>query len=321
MTRGATIQMLNRQRYQSNNRNKGKSLLEFPKDYVVFDLETTGMRSSDSEIIEIAALKISNGIIIDQFEELVKPSKPISKMITNLTGITNSMVKDQKKILDVAQAFDSFVGKHVVVAHNANFDVNFMYDNFEKYDIGTFDNDFVDTLRLSRFLINDSENHKLQTLINYFSFEDIGAHRAMADTFNTHKLLLELKSLHKKNPNAFVPKRRVFQTLNLDEINSKAPLEDIDKNNPFYNLNICFTGIMNNFTKQEIGQAIANLGGILQNNVTMNTDVLILGDVQKQIKMYGSKSRKHKQVLQLQEKGQNIRIFEEHELIKIINNK
>lgn len=302
-------------------RKKGKSLLEFPKEYIVFDLETTGMKSSDSEIIEIAALKVLDGKIIDKFDELVKPSKAISRTITNLTGITNSMVKDKNTILTVGKAFDSFVKDSILVAHNANFDVNFMYDNFEKYKIGKFDNDFVDTLRLSRQLIKDSANHKLQTLISYFNFDDIGAHRAMADTFNTHKLFLELKDLYKENPDAFYPKRKVFQRLNLHEIKSQRTLEDINQTSPFYNRNICFTGIMNSFTKQEVGQMIANLGGILQNNVTMNTHVLILGDVEKQIEMYGSKSRKHKQVLDLQEKGKDILIFEEDDLVKLINNK
>lgn len=303
----------------NGERKKGNSLLEFPNNYVVFDLETTGRVSYSDEIIEIAALKILNGKVVEEFNQLVKPSSSINNMITKLTGITNSMVKDQNNILVVGKEFDSFVGEHIVVAHNANFDVNFIYDNFKKYEIGIFNNDFVDTLRLARHLVKDSKNHKLQTLISYFDFDDIGSHRAMADTRNTYKLMLELKELYAKNPEAFLPKIKRFDTLNLNEIESENATDEIDEENPFFNLNVCFTGIMNNFTKQEIGQEIANLGGILQNNVTLKTDILILGDVQKQIDMYGSKSIKHKRAIELQDNGQEIKILEEKDLIELIN--
>lgn len=295
--------------------------MRFVDEYVVFDIETTGVSNAYNDITEISGVRVSHGKIVEEFSELVKPRKPISRKIAELTGITNAMVKDKPSIEIVGKRFQTFVKDSVVVAHNANFDVNFMYDNFIKYDIGVFNNDFIDTLRLSRYLIKDSDNHKLSTLIDYFGFESIGSHRGMPDALNTHKLLLELKDLHEANPNAFNVKRRTYQSLNLDDIKMEDSMQNIDTHNPFYNQNICFTGIFNNFTKQEIAQTIANHGGVLQKIVNNQTDILILGDEKKQIQMYGSKSIKHRKVLDFQNQGKPIKIFDEEDLIKFIKQK
>lgn len=295
--------------------------MKFVDEYVVFDIETTGVSNAYNDITEISGVRVSHGKIVEEFSELVKPRKPISRKIAELTGITNAMVKDKPSIEIVGKRFQTFVKDSVVVAHNANFDVNFMYDNFIKYDIGVFNNDFIDTLRLSRYLIKDSDNHKLSTLIDYFGFESIGSHRGMPDALNTHKLLLELKDLHEANPNAFNVKRRTYQSLNLDDIKVENSMQNIDTHNPFYNQNICFTGIFNNFTKQEIAQTIANHGGVLQKSVNFQTDILILGDEKKQIQMYGSKSIKHRKVLDFQNQGKPIKIFDEEDLIKFIKQK
>lgn len=292
--------------------------MEFSDDYVVFDLETTGLSSDVAEIIEIAGLKICRGEIVEEFNELIKPTQPINEFITDLTGITNFMVENKGNISIVGEKFSSFVGDHIVVAHNANFDINFIYDNFLDHNIGIFNNDFIDTLRLARCLVKDCKNHKLQTLVEYFKFEEIGYHRAMVDTINTHKLLVELKEIHKKNPDSFTKTNQADKAQDLSLLNNKTQLADNDKSNHFYNLNVCFTGNMNILTKEEAGQLILNQGGQIQGNVTVQTDVLILGDVEEQIKKYGSISTKHKKAQNMQEKGHKIIVMEEKEMLDLL---
>lgn len=298
-------------------RQKGNNLLEFPDNYVVFDLETTDFSSKFGEIIEIAGLKIFKGEIIEEFNELVKSNEPINSYTTELTGISNSMLDNEKNISVVGELFSSFVEDYIVVAHNANFDVNFLYDNFENYNIRKFNNDYIDTLRLARYLIKDTKNHKLKTLVEYFAFEDIGKHRAMVDTINTHKLLLELRKIYNNSPDLFTRKMKSYD---LSLLKNEKLIEDIDENNYFYNLKVCFSGKMINFTKKECGQIIANLGGIIQNNVTLKTDILILGDTQEQLQIYGSKSSKHKKALKMQSTDHKIQIMEESDMLDLISN-
>ena len=101
----------------------------FFDDYVIFDIETTGLDSSYDEIIEIGAIRIENNKVVSQFQSLVKPNIEIDDYITELTGITNDMLIDAPKIEDVLPQFMEFVGSEILIGHNVNFDINFIYDN------------------------------------------------------------------------------------------------------------------------------------------------------------------------------------------------
>lgn len=112
----------------SKREQKGKSLLDSIDNYIVIDLETTGLDPSYDEIIEFAAVRVENGAIISEFQSLVKPSFPIDGFITELTGITNEMLSSAPSVDTVLPSFLDYVGQSTIVAHNANFDVNFLYD-------------------------------------------------------------------------------------------------------------------------------------------------------------------------------------------------
>lgn len=131
---------------QSNKRNKGKSLLELPDDYTLLDLETTGF-GPYSDIIEVAMIKIRKNKILETFQSLVKPTDSISDEISELTGISNNMLIDAPAIVDVIESIQTFINDDIIVAHNANFDINFLYDAISKHLECDFNNDFVDTLR------------------------------------------------------------------------------------------------------------------------------------------------------------------------------
>ena len=108
---------------------KGDSLTCFVKDYVVFDIETTGLDSVHNEIIEIGAIKVVENEIVDTFQSFIKPKYRISSFITNLTGISNDMVKDALDVREVLMLFKEFVGDDILIGHNVNFDINFVYDH------------------------------------------------------------------------------------------------------------------------------------------------------------------------------------------------
>ena len=161
---------------------KGKSLLAFPSDYTVVDIETTGLSSFDAEIIEVSALRYRGDEPCGAYSALIKPAYPIPYFITQLTGITDAMVRDAAPREEVLAAFADFVGDDIVIGHNVHFDVNFLYDEIRRYLGRDFSNDFVDVLRLSRKYLPFLPSHKQVSIAEYFSLDTSGAHRALKDT-------------------------------------------------------------------------------------------------------------------------------------------
>ncbi len=161
--------------------HKGKSLFAFPSDYTVVDIETTGLIAGACEIIEVAALKYRNEKLRDVFSTLIKPVAHIDRFITRLTGITDAMVENAPNVADVMRAFYGFVEKDIIIGHNVNFDVDFLYDNLLSHNGLILDNSFVDTLRLARKALPHLPNHKQTTIAEYYGIATDGAHRATRD--------------------------------------------------------------------------------------------------------------------------------------------
>ena len=174
---------------------KGQRLVAFPSDYTVVDIETNGLSSDVCEIIEVSALKYRDGILVDSFSSLIKPSQPISWFITQLTGITDEAVANAPDIVEVMQQFYGFVGEDILVGHNVNFDVNFLYDNLWLHNGLILDNSFVDTLYLARKALPFLSNHKQTTVAEYFGIATDGAHRALRDCEICNACYLNLKKL------------------------------------------------------------------------------------------------------------------------------
>jgi DNA polymerase-3 subunit alpha (Gram-positive type) len=149
-------------------------------EMVVFDIETTGLSVEDCKIIEIGAVKVSNGEIVDRYSTFVKPDSVISAEITELTSITNEDVSDARKISEVLPEFLAFCGQALLVAHNADFDVGFVRAAANKLGI-KFNSPYLDTVGLSRFLNTDLKSHKLDVLAKYYGLGNFNHHRAVDD--------------------------------------------------------------------------------------------------------------------------------------------
>lgn len=184
--------------------NKGNKLLNLVNDYIMLDIETTGFSPQNDEIIEIAAIKVRNDIIIDEFQVLINPNVKIPSNITNLTGITNEMIQEEGINYKTALSFFyDFIDNDILVAHNANFDINFLYDKFEFYIDSQLTNDFIDTMEISRKLLPDLPTHKLSTLAKYFNIDYTNAHRGLNDvkiTFELYNILKNLKQSEYEQP-------------------------------------------------------------------------------------------------------------------------
>jgi DNA polymerase III epsilon subunit family exonuclease len=161
--------------------------------FVVFDLETTGSKAPPCRITEIGAYRVREGLVEEEFHTLVNPETPIPPFITALTGISNEMAAKAPKFADIADAFLDFIGDSVLVAHNASFDMGFLNHEigrvYEDYRVG---NPSLCTVQLSRKLLPHINNHKLNTVADYFSIELINHHRANEDAHATAKIFVNL---------------------------------------------------------------------------------------------------------------------------------
>lgn len=160
-------------------------------EFVVFDIETTGLSSVTDKIIEIGAVRCKNGEILDRFDTFVDPEMPIPDEITRLTSIADEMVAGAPKIKEALQMFLDFCGDTVTVAHNASFDTGFIRTACVENGL-EFKNTYVDTLAMSRFVNTDLKKHNLDALKEYFKLEDFHHHRACDDAEITSKILFRM---------------------------------------------------------------------------------------------------------------------------------
>ena len=163
----------------------------FDDEFVVFDIETTGLSAMTCKITEIGAVLVQKGEVLKVFSTFVNPEGHIPEEITELTGITDDMVSDAPSQGDAVKAFIEFVGKRTVVAHNANFDMGFIRRAAENAGIH-FDPPYLDTLSMSRFLNPELKNHKLDTLVDFYRLGDFNHHRACDDAEVTAKIFCKM---------------------------------------------------------------------------------------------------------------------------------
>ncbi len=149
-------------------------------EMVVFDIETTGLDVRSCRITEIGAVKIRNGEVVEEFNTFVNPEMPIPEEIVKLTSITDEMVADAPKIQEALSAFLTFCGDSLLIAHNANFDCGFIRAAATECGL-PFENTYLDTVGLSRYLNPDLKKHKLDALVEHYKLGEFHHHRACDD--------------------------------------------------------------------------------------------------------------------------------------------
>ncbi|MGN1180389.1 MAG: exonuclease domain-containing protein [Suilimivivens sp.] len=177
-------------------RNKGKRLSRYAEDYVVFDLETTGINQEKDEIIEISAVKVKNHRIVEEFSTLVNPGRHIPAAATAVNGITDDMVADAPDIGTVMEKFLAFIGNNILVGHNIHtFDTNFVYDAALSCLGKEVKNDYIDTLYMARKYLPQLSHHRLTDVAEHFHLQTEGAHRALFDCMMNQGCYEELGKL------------------------------------------------------------------------------------------------------------------------------
>lgn len=302
-------------------RQKGRSLISFLNSFVVVDLETTGFDPKYNEIIEISAIKVENGETIGTFSELVKPSCPVDSFITRLTGITDDMLASCRCVSDVLPDFISFVGDSILVGHNINFDVNFIYDNLLELSGSIFDNDFVDTMRLSKRLLPDLVNHKLITLAKYYDISPTTSHRALADCETT---LLCYSHLMNEAIEKYGSLDEFYYSIRWAR-NIEATKEEIalleqltfDDTNPFYNKLCTFKGIPQLYTYSFINSVMEKCNAKFSDVFFKDCDYIIFAKYTYEKFLHGETSEKFEKAKELVASG-SLTVISEDEWCKML---
>ncbi len=308
---------------QKRERNdKGKSLVSLPHNYTVIDTETTGLEPTFDEIIEVAAIRIRDDKAVETFQTLIKPREPIDGFIEHLTGITNEMLETAPIAAEVIPNVLDFLGNDILIGHNVNFDVNFLYDCAEQHCNQTVRNDFVDTMRISRKVLPELKHHRLKDIAKHYNAEQPIAHRAMADCETTLQCIEHLRKdiidQYGSEAAFFELRKRSNSTwAHLNRLTTEKT--EFDEAHPLYGKHCVFTGVLEQMPRVQAAQMVVNLGGFADNGVTKKTNFLILGnnDYCKSIK--DGKSSKHKKAEQYKLEGFDIEIIPESVFYEMIS--
>ena len=210
--------------------------------YVVFDTETTGFNAGgEDQMIEIGAVKICGDEIVDRFDELIDPKRPLPSKITELTCITDEMLKGKDTEENVTKRFLEWAGDLPMVAHNAKFDISFIEMAMKKYNLGTFTNTVIDTLELSRTLDQGFARHGLSALVKRYNvaWDEDAHHRADYDAEGTaHVFSKMLQKLTSQNYKAIS---------DLDKLVSKEEIHKFGRTYHFNAIAMNKTGLKNLF--------------------------------------------------------------------------
>lgn len=223
------------------------------KDYVAFDLETSGLNCEMDEIIEIGALKVKGGKVAERFNQLIRPKVPVTPQITAITGITNEMLENAQPVEKVIPEFILFCRDEIMLGHNVMFDYKFTKVYAKRYGL-PFEKKGIDTLKIARKVLPDLESKSLGALCEHYEIVNQAAHRAYHDALATAKIYHMLAHFYEeKYPKLFEPENLIYHQKKVSPATTKqkAYLKELLKYHK-----IDFNQDMDAMTKSEMSKVI-----------------------------------------------------------------
>lgn len=347
--------------------NMGACIVDFPSEYVCVDVETTGRSPSEDEIIEIAARHVKDGAVRDTFKYLVKPScshvpwtyeeiqkrgyksfsdvprsvfeddsnrKILPDEIVNLTGITDDMLVDAPAIGEVIPKFYKFAGDHILVGHNAIFDMNFLYDACLQCGF-LLQNNYVDTLRIARNLLPDLAHYNLASLARELGITQDKAHRAAADADVTWACLEAMKARVLQTqtipeyisgfvdpPRKHMPysKRQAYDRKHFRPADLVQP-DSVDLSHPLCGKAVVFTGELS-MDRATAAQMAVDVGAVVRTKVSRKTNFLVVGRQDPALVDESGHSGNEKIAREINDMGKgHIQILSEQEFMELVQQK
>ena len=296
-------------------RNKGEFVTEAIDEYIVFDLETTGLSPEYDEIIEFSACHVVEGNIVSKYGTLIQPNYSIPEFIEQLTGITNDMLKDKPKIEAVLPDIQRFIKGKILLGHNIHFDLNFLYDVFKTHLDVELNNNYVDMLRVARKVYPEFKTHKLGYLAKMLETKHKPAHRALSDALATHELYEMAKAVIREKDMDF---SKLYQSRNktINDIKSvvSANEEGILNGEVFV-----FTGTLEKMERKKAWELVVKHGGDIADAVSKKVHYLVLGNGAYRQRLKGGKSSKMRKAEALILQGNELQIISENVFYEMLN--
>ncbi|MGM9570541.1 MAG: exonuclease domain-containing protein [Phascolarctobacterium sp.] len=284
---------------------KDNGILACPDNYIVIDIETTGLSPVQDEITEIAAIKYRNNRKVEEFVTLVKPEGEISPFITKLTGISKETVAHAPSIDEVIEDFARFVGEDILVGYNVAFDISFLSNKLENCcGLGLF-NDYVDVMRLSRDKLPFLGNPKQTVLAKYFSIAIEGAHRATVDCEICNKCYQKLKQL-------YIPGYELPPDVQLLKATESAVAGQ-----PFAGKRVAFLGVLEGLDSQNLVELVQALGAEVVAEISPALDMVIVGTGDESV----CTSEEMQQVLELKNQGAAVAMLKDSVFVKSLQSR
>lgn len=297
-------------------------IVNFPRDYVILDLETTGFSAQKHEIIEIGAIRIRENKPVDEFHSYVRPLGEIPRKIKSLTGITSDTVRDAPDIAQVAPEFVSFLGdENFILGYNIGFDMEFLFQYFQSLSFVSF----FDVFPIAEAAFPSLPNHQLDTFRQALGLGSI-AHSALGDCQCTWELLQRCLSpeegdeiltisenlLHTQQKKRIYP-RKLFSPKDIVPTSG-----NISSNHVLYGKSIVFTGDLS-ISRTEAAQMAVNVGALVKTSISRKTDYLVVGEQDIALVGENGMSTKEKAAAQLNSSGKgHIEVIHENDFFHLV---
>lgn len=294
-----------------------KSIIDFPTEYVMIDTETTGYSPEYDSLLEIGALRVKDGEVVEEFNSFVGFEGIVPEYITELTGITTEMLAGAPPVNEAVKRFLDFLGDNTIVGFNVGFDINFLRKALLDYYNCELNNTYIDCLRFARRLFPEEPHHRLKDMARILNIKVDREHRASSDCYTTKAVFDKLRDVAIEKygsvsefVSAFNASYKHKAKLRAGEITSENM--EFDETHPLYGKTCVFTGTLEKMVRKEAMQAVVDAGGKVGDNVTKDTNYLILGNNDYCSTIKGGKSSKHKKAESLILKGQDLAVIPEN---------
>lgn len=296
---------------------QGLVSLHLPEQYVVLDIETSGLSPKTNSIIEIAAVKYQSGIQVDTFESLVSTNDILPLDIQTLTGISLEELSEAPALDQVIPSFADFIKDLPLVAHNSSFDLSFLRIAFSKCGF-TLNNEEIDTLKLARKAFPCLTRHTLSALKEYLGIHVDTSHRALPDALATGELYIRCtEQLIKNRTNTTSDEVAEIGASTKKSVKQTQTSKGGDPNHPLFHKTIVFTGTMT-ITRDQAAFLAEGCGAIIKHTVTNQTDYVIAGSCENPS---GELSSKRKKTDALIAAGAPIKLITESEFMALLDGK
>ena len=300
--------------------------------YVALDVETAN--SFRGSICSIGLVKFQNGKVVDSFYSLINPEEDFDYRNINIHGITQKDILNSPIFPEIRQRIIDFIGTNIVVSHFAQFDIGALKDAYLKYNLDFDDVKFVCSYRLAKLALPGLINYKLKTLTKELNIK-LEHHNALSDakasglilgyllSANSYSDIDEFLYNYHYNKTGLHGQYGFNRQLKGDYKSNLIyqPTEEekalMNPDHYFYGLYFCFTGKLERMTRKEANTMVALTGGIPEQSVTKNTNILVVGEQDWRVVGESGLSSKMKKAQSLLENGQNIEIMTEDDFIKM----